>query len=102
MKWRLILPLALLLALGLTLGLTMTASAHGAKIEYTINVAVEIRATYDTGEPMDALSSRPTPPSQGPGTSRCARLVTATWSTYRSAKTWRSQAAPVTPPFRLC
>ena len=53
MKWRLILPLALLLALGLTLGLTMTASAHGAKIEYTINMAVEIRATYDTGEPMD-------------------------------------------------
>ena len=53
MKWRLILPHALLLALGLTLGLTMTASAHGAKIEYTINMAVEIRATYDTGEPMD-------------------------------------------------
>ena len=43
--------LALLFALLLALGLTMTASAHGAKIEYTIGVAVEIRATYDTGEP---------------------------------------------------
>ena len=44
--------LALLFAFLLALGLTMTASAHGAKIEYTIGVAVEIRATYDTGEPM--------------------------------------------------
>jgi len=49
MKWRLILPIVLLL----TFGLTVTAFAHGAKIEYTINVAVEIRAAYDTGEPMD-------------------------------------------------
>ena len=49
MKWKLVLPLALLLALGLT----VTAFAHGAKIEYTISVAVEIRAAYDTGEPMD-------------------------------------------------
>jgi len=48
MKWKLVLPLALLLVLGVT----MTASAHGAKIEYTISVAVEIRAAYDTGEPM--------------------------------------------------
>ncbi len=48
MKWKLILPLTLLLALGLT----MQASAHGARIEYTISIAVEIRATYDTGEPM--------------------------------------------------
>ena len=42
------LPLALLLAF-LT---TITASAHGAKIEYTISLAVEIVASYDTGEPM--------------------------------------------------
>lgn len=48
MRWKLVLPLALLLALGLT----MTASAHGAKIEYTISMAVEILATYDTDEPM--------------------------------------------------
>ncbi len=48
MRCKLILSLALLL----TLGLTMTVSAHGAKIEYQISVAVEIRATYDTGEPM--------------------------------------------------
>jgi nickel transport protein len=48
MKWKLILPLALLLILGLAL----TASAHGARIEYTIQMAVEIRAAYDTGEPM--------------------------------------------------
>ena len=48
MKWQIILPLTLLFALGLT----ATASAHGAKIEYTISVAVEIRAAYDTGEPM--------------------------------------------------
>ena len=49
MTWKLILPLALLLALGLT----ATAFAHGAKIEYTISMAVEIRAAYDAGEPMD-------------------------------------------------
>jgi len=48
MKWRFILPLVLLLVFGLT----AVAFAHGAKIEYTINVAVEIRAAYDTGEPM--------------------------------------------------
>ena len=49
MKWKLVLPLALLLALGLT----VTVSAHGAKIQYEIEMVVEIRATYDTGEPMD-------------------------------------------------
>jgi nickel transport protein len=48
MKWKLTLPLALLLILGLT----VEASAHGAEIEYTISMAVEIRAVYDTGEPM--------------------------------------------------
>jgi nickel transport protein len=48
MKWKFILPFALLLVLGLT----VTVSAHGAKIEYTISLAVEIVAAYDTGEPM--------------------------------------------------
>jgi nickel transport protein len=41
-----------LLVLMLTLGVTATTSAHGAKIDYTISPAVEIRATFDTGEPM--------------------------------------------------
>ncbi len=48
MKWKLALPLVLLLALSPT----GAAFAHGAKIEYTISMAVEIRATYDTGEPL--------------------------------------------------
>jgi len=48
MKGKLVLPLALLLFLGLT----MTVLAHGAKIEYTISLAVEVVAAYDTGEPM--------------------------------------------------
>jgi len=49
MKWRLLVALLTLL---LALGITATASAHGAKIEYTISMAIEIRAAYDTGEPM--------------------------------------------------
>lgn len=44
--------LGVLLALPLALGITATAFAHGAKIEYTISVAVEVAAAYDTGEPM--------------------------------------------------
>ena len=48
MKWKLVVPLVLILALGPT----GAAFAHGAKIEYTISMAVEIRATYDTGEPL--------------------------------------------------
>jgi nickel transport protein len=28
--------------------------AHGAKIEYTVGLSVELQATYDTGEPMTA------------------------------------------------
>jgi nickel transport protein len=47
---KLILSLTLLL----TLVAVTTASAHGAKIEYTINMAVEIVATYDSGETMGA------------------------------------------------
>ena len=48
MNRKLILPLVLLIALGLP----TTASAHGAKIEYTIDLAIEIQASFDTGEPM--------------------------------------------------
>jgi len=48
MKYK-FLPLALFLALCLA----VTVSAHGAKIQYTINMAVEIRTAYDTGQPMD-------------------------------------------------
>lgn len=49
MKRKLLVALFTLL---LALGLAATASAHGAKIEYQISMAVEIRAAYDTGEPM--------------------------------------------------
>ena len=52
MPRKFILLLTVLLALVLVLWPTMTAFAHGAKIEYTINMAVEIVASYDTGEPM--------------------------------------------------
>jgi len=44
--------LVALFTLVMTLSITATAFAHGAKIEYTINVAVEIRAAYDTDKPM--------------------------------------------------
>ena len=47
-KRKLILPFAILLALIVT----TTALAHGAKIEYAINIAVEIVASYDSGDPM--------------------------------------------------
>jgi nickel transport protein len=36
----------------LLLGLAATVYAHGAKIDYTIRMAVDIRAAYDSGEPM--------------------------------------------------
>ena len=49
MKWKLLVALSTFL---LALGLAATASAHGVKIEYQINVAVEVLAAYDTGEPM--------------------------------------------------
>ena len=44
--------LVALLALLLAVGTTATAFAHGASIAYTINMTVEIQATYDTGEPL--------------------------------------------------
>ena len=50
MKWKIITCLIFILILGL--GLPMKALAHGAKIEYTVNIAIELVATYDNGEPM--------------------------------------------------
>jgi nickel transport protein len=47
-KWKFIIPLALLLILGTS----TTAYAHGAKIDYTVNMTIDIVAKYDTGEPM--------------------------------------------------
>ena len=47
-KWKFIMPLILLLILSLP----ATAYAHGAKIDYTINMTIDIVASYDTGEPM--------------------------------------------------
>lgn len=44
-------PVLLLVTL-LTMGLTGAVYAHGARIEYTLSTAVELVATYDTGEPM--------------------------------------------------
>lgn len=48
MKWLSVLLFVMLLALGLT----GVVHAHGARIEYTLSTAVELVATYDTGEPM--------------------------------------------------
>lgn len=50
MRWRIAACLVFVLILGL--GVTTKALAHGAKIEYTVNVAIELVATYDNGEPM--------------------------------------------------
>jgi nickel transport protein len=36
----------------LTVAFAGTVHAHGAAIEYTLSTAVELVATYDTGEPM--------------------------------------------------
>jgi len=47
-KWKFIIPLVLLLILGIS----TTAYAHGAKIDYTVNMTIDIFAQYDTGEPM--------------------------------------------------
>jgi len=48
MKWNLIILFVLLLVLGLP----ATAYAHGARIDYTVNMTIDIVANYDTGEPM--------------------------------------------------
>jgi nickel transport protein len=49
-KWNVALCLLFLFVLGL--GLPATALAHGARIQYTVNVAIELVATYDNGDPM--------------------------------------------------
>ena len=46
---RLLIGLLVLLS---ALGIPTTTLAHGAKIEYTIDTVIEIRATYDAGDPM--------------------------------------------------
>jgi len=48
MKCNFIIPLILLLILGLP----MKVYAHGVRVEYTVNMAIDIVAKYDTGEPM--------------------------------------------------
>ena len=49
-KWKLI--TGIVLTLSLSLWLPAQVYAHGAKIEYTIGMTVEIVAAYDSGEPM--------------------------------------------------
>ena len=47
-----IFQLAVLLSVVLALWPAMTAFAHGARIEYEISMAIDIVASYDTGDPM--------------------------------------------------
>ena len=49
-KWRIITCLIFVLILGL--GLPIKAYAHGTIIEYKVNMAIEIVAIYDDGQPM--------------------------------------------------
>ena len=51
-KWKLVTCLILALVLVLGLDLSTEVYAHGAKIEYTVNMTIEIVAAYDNGEPM--------------------------------------------------
>jgi len=48
-RWKVIVCLPFLLII---LGLPMQAYAHGARIEYTSSMAINIVAKYDSGEPM--------------------------------------------------
>ena len=48
-KWKFIIPLVLLI---LILCMPTKAYAHGAKIDYTVNMAIDIVASYDNGDPM--------------------------------------------------
>lgn len=50
MKWKI--ATCLFYILVLALGLPTKAFAHGAKIEYTVDVTIELVAAYDNGEPM--------------------------------------------------
>jgi nickel transport protein len=49
-KWKLI--AGLFFVLTLLMALPLPAYAHGARIEYTVDMTVEIVAAYDNGEPM--------------------------------------------------
>jgi nickel transport protein len=49
-KWKLI--TGFIFALALCLVLPIQAYAHGARIEYVVDMAIEIVAMYDNGEPM--------------------------------------------------
>ena len=49
-KWKLI--TGSVITLVLILALALPVYAHGAKIEYTIGMTIEIVAAYDSGEPM--------------------------------------------------
>jgi nickel transport protein len=49
-RWKLF-PVIIITAV-LCLVLTMQAHAHGVRIEYVVDMMVEIVATYDSGEPM--------------------------------------------------
>jgi nickel transport protein len=42
----------ILLGLVLVFGMVGTAFAHGAKIDYTVDLTVNLQAMFDTGEPM--------------------------------------------------
>lgn len=50
MKWKLIACLIFVLILGLVL--PIKAYAHGVKVKYTVDIAIDIVATYDDGQPM--------------------------------------------------
>ena len=50
MKWKLITCLIFVLILGL--GLPIKAYAHGVIVRYTVDIAIDIVATYDDGQPM--------------------------------------------------
>jgi len=49
-KWKIIACLFFISLL--VLGLPIKAYAHGARIEYTVDIAIELVAAYDNGEPM--------------------------------------------------
>ncbi|MFC2033092.1 carboxypeptidase-like regulatory domain-containing protein [Chloroflexota bacterium] len=49
-KWKII--AGFIFTLTLCLALPLPAYAHGAKIEYTVGMTVEIFAAYNSGEPM--------------------------------------------------
>jgi len=53
-RWKLASYSIILFVIGLCIiaGMPMKAHAHGAKIAYTVNMTVEVVATYDNGEPM--------------------------------------------------